>query len=371
MPIIISHKDQNAIRVEQSIFAQEIDLQKYIEANPESIPMEDIKENVQFLILDREFPVSVGSIDALGVDSDGDLYIIETKLYKNRDKRQVVAQVLDYGASLWTKNENPEDWIRKLEKRLSDKGLDLRERLEGEFGQSDQVIEGMMANLSAGAFKFIVLMDMVPSALKDLILYINQNSSFSVFGVELEYYVHGDIKILIPHVFGTEYKRKTISTSDGKRTRWDEISYFQNVETHVDREELAAVRKLYDYSVEIADEVSWGTGSVRGSFNPKINTISNISIYTVFSNGNLQFHYDWMDENEATRRWRDNILEGLRSIAPINRVISQKQSLSPEIPPAAWTPVVEELIEVLGNSFKDFLYKSKVVAHREQESALA
>ncbi len=29
------------------------------------------------------------------------IYVIETKLYKNPDKRTVVAQALDYGAALW------------------------------------------------------------------------------------------------------------------------------------------------------------------------------------------------------------------------------------------------------------------------------
>jgi hypothetical protein len=50
---------------------------------------------------DRAFPTNSGPIDALGINKDGEIYIIETKLYKNPDKRLVVAQVLDYGASLW------------------------------------------------------------------------------------------------------------------------------------------------------------------------------------------------------------------------------------------------------------------------------
>jgi len=101
MPIIISQSGKNAQKVEQSKFEQEDHLQQYIYDNPESIPLYDIKEDIKLLILVREFPTQSGPIDALGVDADGSVYMVETKLYKNPDKRLVVAQVLDYGASLW------------------------------------------------------------------------------------------------------------------------------------------------------------------------------------------------------------------------------------------------------------------------------
>ncbi|MBK7447808.1 MAG: hypothetical protein IPJ45_17645 [Ignavibacteria bacterium] len=52
-------------------------------------------------VVAREFRTDSGSIDALAIDKDGDLYVIETKLFRNSDKRTVVAQALDYGASLW------------------------------------------------------------------------------------------------------------------------------------------------------------------------------------------------------------------------------------------------------------------------------
>lgn len=70
MPIIISKNGKNAKKIEKTSFKKEEDLLKYISDNPDCIPIEDIKEDVQFIILDREFPVNVGSIDALGVDSD-------------------------------------------------------------------------------------------------------------------------------------------------------------------------------------------------------------------------------------------------------------------------------------------------------------
>lgn len=76
MPIIISINGKDAKRVLRTIFEKEEELLKYISENPDCIPIEYIKEDVQFIILDREFPVDVGSIDALGVDSEGDILLI-------------------------------------------------------------------------------------------------------------------------------------------------------------------------------------------------------------------------------------------------------------------------------------------------------
>jgi RecB family endonuclease NucS len=101
MSIIISQKGINAKVVTRSDFENEDYLQNYIHKNPESIPLYDIAEDRKLFIVKREFPTNSGQIDALAIDQAGGLYIIETKLYKNPDKRLVVAQALDYGAALW------------------------------------------------------------------------------------------------------------------------------------------------------------------------------------------------------------------------------------------------------------------------------
>ena len=49
MPIIISKNGKNAKRIEKISFKKEEDLLKYISDNPDCIPIEDIKEDVQFV----------------------------------------------------------------------------------------------------------------------------------------------------------------------------------------------------------------------------------------------------------------------------------------------------------------------------------
>jgi hypothetical protein len=59
-------------------------------------------------------------------------------------------------------------------------------------------------------------MDKLEDRLKDLILYVNQNSKFDIYAVELEYYKHAEFEIMIPKLFGNEVK-KDIPTQQSNR----------------------------------------------------------------------------------------------------------------------------------------------------------
>ncbi len=115
MPIIVSRDGRNAQKVLESGVADEDYLQRFVADNPDSLPIEDIKENVRLMVIGREFDTPSGPIDILAVDDDGDIYIIETKLYKNADKRLVLAQVLDYGAALWRGYTDPTKFISDVD----------------------------------------------------------------------------------------------------------------------------------------------------------------------------------------------------------------------------------------------------------------
>src|SRR6266571_700321 len=116
MPIIISQKGAgSASVVEKSSFGKEHNLQEYVHEQHEAIPVYDIQEDKRLWVVAREFETQSGPIDALAIDKDGDIYVIETKLYANPDKRRVVAQALDYGASLWKHFSDFAEFVRLLD----------------------------------------------------------------------------------------------------------------------------------------------------------------------------------------------------------------------------------------------------------------
>lgn len=195
MAIIISQNGKNAVKVEKSTFDKEDFLQRYIYENPESIPLYDIKEDVRLLILAREFQTSSGPVDALALDKDGQIYVIETKLFRNADKRTVIAQVLDYGAALWKHSGDFASFNSALDSAMLETfGTPLGPKLREFFGLSEEenasLLENARRNLSDGRFRFVVLMDRLDSRLKDLLTYVNRNSQFDVYAVEFEYYKH-------------------------------------------------------------------------------------------------------------------------------------------------------------------------------------
>ncbi len=216
MAIIISKSGKNAQKIDQSRFEQEDALQKYIYENPSVIPLYDIKDNARPIILAREYPTESGPIDALAIDTDGDIYLIETKLYQNPDKRRVVAQVLDYGASLWKHDTDWEEFTAKIEQEVKKHfNQSLFERLQDELGLdvvgAQQLWDNVRIKLDDSSYKFVVLMDHLDDRLKDLIGYLNQNSKFDIYAVELEYYKFNDLEIVIPKLFGAGTKKQVSS----------------------------------------------------------------------------------------------------------------------------------------------------------------
>jgi len=323
MAIIISKNGQNARRVDQSNFDREAHLQQYIYDNPDSIPLYDIKEDIKLLILAREFSTESGPIDAIGIDRDGDIYIIETKLYKNPDKRTVVAQAMDYGASLWRHGTDFDSFISQAEESVKVKfKMSVADKLKEYFQIDDSGLEILYGkvnkNLDGGIFKFVILMDHLHDQLKDLIVFINENSKFDIYAVELEYYKHDEYEILIPRLFGAEVKKDiSISAHTGARKHWDETGFLSDLQEKLSGDSFDAVKQLFNFSKGVADEISFGTGSERSSFSLKINRISNKSIITVRSDGSLSINTGWLSDNEKTEKFRDGLVAELNKIDSI------------------------------------------------------
>lgn len=220
MAIIVSKNGNNAQKIDETHFGLEKKLQEYVKNNPDIIPIYEIQQDARLLILAREFGTNSGPIDALGVDQDGNIYVIETKLYKNPDKRVVLAQALDYGASLWRHSGDTTNFVEMLnQKVMAQFGIGLMEKLQDffEVDETQFIIDTMAKNVINGNIKFVILMDKVDDRLKDLVTYVNQNSRFDIYAVDLEYYKHNEFEIIIPKLYGSEVKKEVTTSDDAQR----------------------------------------------------------------------------------------------------------------------------------------------------------
>ncbi|MGW8185362.1 MAG: hypothetical protein ACWGHO_04615 [Candidatus Moraniibacteriota bacterium] len=288
MSIIISKQGAIAQKIDKSKFEKEDYLQNYIHENPESIPVYEIEEDKKLLVVAREFPTESGPIDALAIDKDGDLYIVETKLFKNPDKRTVVAQALDYGASLWKHTNDFVEFSRIIDSEVQNKfKLTLEEKAKDFFKieDTDFLLNRMENNLKDGNIKFVILMDSINERLKDLILYVNQNSHFDIYAVQMEYYKFQEYEIMIPKLFGVEVK-KNIQTSNLKKT-WSKEEFLLDAKNKDNGRSYKVISNLLEFSRKYADKIIFGTGG-NGMFSYKIKTPQGDgTLFSVYSNGEI------------------------------------------------------------------------------------
>lgn len=346
MSIIISRNSEKAVSVEKSSFDREDYLQQYIYQNPESIPLSQLKEDVRLLILAREFPTNSGPIDAIGIDRDGDLYIVETKLYKNPDKRTVIAQALDYGAALWKHSSDFGEFISILDNHTKKVfGVTANEKIKDFFELSDEeselLVENAKRSLDEGKFKFVVLMDKLEDRLRDLILYVNQNSQFDVYAVELEYYKHDEYEIMIPKLYGAEVKKDiAVASSLSERRKWDESSMVQNFKENYPDEAFLAFQKIYGFCEENADQINLGTGRYA-SFSPIFLKLNKKSLFTVSSDGRLALNFEWLaKENSESADTLKEIAESVGFEIPENY-----REVRPSYTMEEWVPKIEEFLK--------------------------
>lgn len=314
MSIIISSKNKPTKKIDRANFDKEDYLQNYIHQNPESIPVYEIHEDKKLLVLAREFPTASGPIDALAIDKDGDIYIVETKLYKNPDKRTVVAQALDYGASLWKHLNDFSEFIDRIEKSVQENfNLSFQDKVKAFFeiedDQFELIKEAMRRNLADGNLKFVILMDEMEERLKDLIIYVNQNSQFDVYAVQLEYYKYEEYEIMIPKIFGVEVKKSIHSYKGSKRGAWDKDKFFLEIANKFKADQVEKIKKFYYDLEKNSDDISWGSGNLVGSFSPILNKIdSGRSLLSVFTNGRLAIKFSWFNDAK-TSPYRDKFKE--------------------------------------------------------------
>lgn len=316
MAMIVTKNGKNAQKIEKSKFGDEKELQEYIYENPEVIPMYEIDEDIKIIILMREFPTNSGPIDAIGVDEYGNIYIIETKLYRNSDKRLVLSQILDYGASIWSYYNDFSEFLSILDEGTHKKfNMGVKDKLSEFFQleqeeQLEELSENIKQNLNKGIFKFVVLMDELEDRLKDLILFINKSSQFDIYAVEIEYYKFESNELMIPKIFGNEVKKDIdVASSIRELRKWTEELFFDELKVNVELKYFQEIKKVYDYFKNNSDRIKWGTGKVKGSFNVCYEKICPRSVLTIWSDGCLTINYGWLDSPDSAVKFRDRLKE--------------------------------------------------------------
>lgn len=203
-------------------FDKEITLQEIVKKHPEIIPLEEIDEEFDpLLIIGREFYLEkAGSIDLLAIDTTGLLTIIEFKLDKNSKMREVVAQTIEYGANVWEMSYDVLD--NKVQEYFNSNRCEIKELKNKTLVQAvrwhdkktkneddtefsaEEFIKNVSSNLQKGEFRLIIFCDKVDARTKRAVEYLNLLSRFDIYCASTDEY----------EVEGKKFFKSTFVTAD-------------------------------------------------------------------------------------------------------------------------------------------------------------
>jgi hypothetical protein len=204
MPRRILRVDAGEVSVaREQRFAFEIDLHKSIAAHPEVLPSEDVGLG-PLVALANELDLGAGPMDLLAVDARGRLVITEFKRgTENPDVRKVVAQVLDYGSSLWRLTyEELEQRCQACTPKFDSLAQHVGETLHGLNEEFDEEVfmDGVTRCLAAGSFVFLYVARDLDERTRRIMAYLADGARMTFFAVEVDQFHAGSAQtsVLVP-----------------------------------------------------------------------------------------------------------------------------------------------------------------------------
>lgn len=208
----------------ESRFDSERDLHQAIAQHPEVLPSEDLGLG-PLVTLATELDLGHGPIDLLAADSGGRLVVVEFKKgTENTDVRKVIAQVLDYGSSLWrTSYDDLQGECRQCDPGFKE---GLVDHAASEFGKvaAGEPLDGVAFRkgietcLDSGDFVFLYVGRNLDSRTKRIMTYLAEGPRMTFFAVEVDYFHAGDRKssVLVPR---TAFVPSWIGEQKGRASR--------------------------------------------------------------------------------------------------------------------------------------------------------
>ena len=327
MPRMVVLQDQGISPLSEEAYLDESGLQRLLEEHPELIALDDVDPTASPLLpIGREVPLAGQSLDLLFLDLAGRPTGVETKLRRNPQvRREVVGQVLEYGAylSTWT----VKDIERQAERYLADpqtparfQGQGLYEALSRldasgptEEGGDEAGMRSRISNsLERGHLRLLIAVDRVVDPLRKLVTFLNGASSFDMYLLEVQQYRAPDgMKIASINVYGGAGSKP--NGAGVRRTAWDEARFLQALRSEASAASAAVALELYSFAQEQADSPVWGTGTTVGSvgFGTRRGG-GRLVIFWLNTNGQVTFSTGALNRN-VPREARASLLATLRS----------------------------------------------------------
>lgn len=261
-----------------SDFENEDALQKLLADHPELIPGElvDSTSPRRWLLVTREAGIALAtdewggnrwSLDHLMLDQDGVPTLVEVKRSRDtRSRREVVAQMLDYAANLWTWDASTVQ--EQLARRCQLESLDPDDEIMSLIGPDAEVQEfwlSVNANLRAGRLRLIFLADQIGPELLQIIQFLSsQFSTADVLAVEVRQREGGGLKVVTSSVLGRTLTARSKQGS-GSRERLTAEAFEEFLQSNCDAALVQAMHDLMNWVIDHGGRITYGTGRKQPS----------------------------------------------------------------------------------------------------------
>ena len=157
-------------------------LQEVIHRHPSCLPMDQIEPGIGHLIpVCLELPLRVGSVDNLLLTPEGNLVIVEVKLWRNPEaRRQVVAQALDYATALFDLDYSElEQAVMRADFDGGEKPERLYDLVDGANALPEQAfVDRVNRNLREGRIVILIVGDGIRTGAEALVTGLQAHANF-------------------------------------------------------------------------------------------------------------------------------------------------------------------------------------------------
>ena len=213
------------------------------------------------------------AVDHLFLDQDAVPTLVEVKRSSDtRIRREVVGQMLDYAANA-VSYLSAEQIRDRYESTCLSRGVDSEAALIDCLGPDTETLDTywqqLKTNLEAGKVRMIFVADKVPTELRRIVEFLNeQMSPAEVLAIEIKQYKGQGLRTLVPKVLGQTAKAQQIkkASSLADTRQWDEESFLQELAERGGAAEVETAQQILEWARQRQLEIAWGNGAKWGSF---------------------------------------------------------------------------------------------------------
>ena len=185
--IVVQTADGSSPVLVETPANDEAQLQEFMKANPDLLPIEEFDMTGPLMVVGRETTLPSGAVDLVALARSGDLLVIEFKTGpQNTDFRSALAQLLDYGSDLWRMSYD--DFERTVATRYFSserchdprlRGMSSLERAANttwpDLSEEEKarIRDRLTQQLSKGTFSYVLVAQRFTSTIERTIEYVN------------------------------------------------------------------------------------------------------------------------------------------------------------------------------------------------------